>query len=99
MLDKPHTPAATLSRARAIARRNGIRHAYTGNVHDPAGGSTYCHGCGKLLIERDWYQLGAWNLNREGRCRFCGTALPGVFEEKPGTWGQRRLPVRIAEFA
>jgi pyruvate formate lyase activating enzyme len=99
MLDRPHTPAATLSRARSIARKNGVRHAYTGNVHDPAGGSTYCHECGKLLIERDWYELGEWNLNREGRCRFCGTVLPGVFEERAGAWGQRRLPVRIAELA
>jgi pyruvate formate lyase activating enzyme len=99
MLDRPHTPPATLSRARAIAKKNGIRHAYTGNVHDSSGGSTYCHGCGKLLIERDWYELGEWNLNPEGACRFCGTALPGVFEPQPGAWGQRRLPVRIAEFA
>lgn len=99
MLDRPHTPAATLSRARSIARKNGVRHAYTGNVHDPAGGSTYCHECGKLLIERDWYELGEWNLKPGGVCRFCGTTLPGVFEEKPGAWGQRRLPVRIAQFA
>ena len=55
MLDKPHTPPATLTRARQIALANGIRYAYTGNVHDGDGGSTWCHGCGQLLIERDWY--------------------------------------------
>ena len=54
MLDVPVTPMATLSRARDIARRNGVRHAYTGNVHDRQGESTWCHGCGALLIERDW---------------------------------------------
>jgi pyruvate formate lyase activating enzyme len=99
MLDHPHTPAATLTKARSIAKKNGVRHAYTGNVHDSSGGSTYCHACGRLLIEREWYELGEWNLEPEGRCRFCGTTLPGVFEERPGAWGQRRLPVRIAEFA
>ena len=50
MRDKPATPAATLSRARDVARANGVRYVYTGNVHDRAGGSTWCHGCGALLI-------------------------------------------------
>jgi pyruvate formate lyase activating enzyme len=93
--DLPPTPAATLTRARAIARRNGVRHAYTGNVHDAAGASTYCHACGALLIERDWYRLGHWGLDRQGRCQACGTSCPGVFEAQPGHWGSRRLPVRL----
>jgi len=95
MTDRPPTPAATLSRARRIALENGIRHAYTGNVHDAAGQSTWCHGCGTLLIERDWYELGAWNLTPDGHCGRCGTSVPGVFEVAPGTWGSRRLPVRL----
>ena len=37
MLDVPHTPPATLTRARDIARRHGLRYVYTGNVHDTAG--------------------------------------------------------------
>jgi pyruvate formate lyase activating enzyme len=96
LLDRPHTPPATLSRARAIAQANGLRYVYTGNVHDRAGQSTYCHACGALLIERDWYELGSWNLVEGGRCAACGERCAGVFEERPGTWGSRRLPVRIA---
>jgi pyruvate formate lyase activating enzyme len=42
MLDKPPTPPAALSRARRIALKNGVRYAYTGNVRDAEGGSTYC---------------------------------------------------------
>ncbi len=99
MLDKPATPAATLTRARRIAKRNGVRHAYTGNVHDHDGGSTWCHGCGELLIGRDWYVLGAWKLTDDGRCGACGTACAGVFDGPPGTWGARRQPVRLADFA
>ncbi|MFQ6047727.1 MAG: AmmeMemoRadiSam system radical SAM enzyme, partial [Gemmatimonadales bacterium] len=38
MLDKPPTRPATLRRARAIALEQGIRYAYTGNVHDLEGG-------------------------------------------------------------
>jgi pyruvate formate lyase activating enzyme len=93
--DRPPTPPATLTRAREIARARGLRHVYTGNVHDPTGQSTYCAACGALLVERDWYEIGAWNLE-SGCCPACGEPCPGVFEERPGTWGSRRLPVRVA---
>ncbi len=96
MRDRPPTPPETLSRARRIALANGVRYAYTGNVHDPDGQSTWCHACGALLIERDWYVLGTWNLDGDGCCTACGERLPGVLEERPGAWGSRRLPVRLA---
>ncbi len=95
MLDKPHTAPATLTRAREIARSKGLYYVYTGNVHDTDGGSTWCPGCGELLIERDWYELGEWNLE-DGRCRFCGYQIAGRFENHAGAWGARRLPVKLA---
>jgi pyruvate formate lyase activating enzyme len=95
MLDKPPTRHATLTRSREIAMRNGLRYVYTGNVHDPQGASTFCHGCGALVIERDWYELGDWQLDAEGACRKCGTKVPGVFGGQPGDWGSKRLPVRL----
>jgi pyruvate formate lyase activating enzyme len=93
--DRPPTPPATLTRAREIALANGIRHAYTGNVHDAEGQSTRCHACGAVLIERDWYELGAWRLDERGRCAACGQSCAGVFESTPGRWGPRRVPVRL----
>jgi len=45
MTDVAPTPAATLTRARRIALDNGLRHDYTGNVHDREGGATSCPGC------------------------------------------------------
>ncbi len=96
MTGRPPTPPATLARARRIALDNGIRYAYTGNTHDPAGQSTYRHHCGEVVIERDWYRLGAYQLSPQGQCRTCDTPLPGVFDTTPGTWGPRRLPVRLA---
>ncbi|HSB11244.1 MAG TPA: AmmeMemoRadiSam system radical SAM enzyme [Blastocatellia bacterium] len=98
MLDVPPTPAASLTRARHIAMRNGVRYAYTGNVHDEEGESTYCHHCGAVLIGRDVYVLGEWNLNENGCCKFCGTSAAGVFDARPGKWGPRRLPVRLRDF-
>ncbi|MGE3275714.1 MAG: AmmeMemoRadiSam system radical SAM enzyme [Vicinamibacterales bacterium] len=98
LTDAPATPPSTLTRARQIAMGNGLRYVYTGNVHDEAGGSTYCHGCGERLIGRDGYHLTAWDLDGQGACRFCGTACPGIFEPMPGRWGNRRQPVRLAGF-
>jgi pyruvate formate lyase activating enzyme len=99
MMEAPPTPTVALARARKIAMGNGLRYAYTGNVHDEEGASTYCHGCGAKLIGRDWYKLTAWNLDGEGKCRKCGAACAGVFEASAGTWGARRQPVRLQNFA
>jgi pyruvate formate lyase activating enzyme len=97
MTDKPRTPGSTLARAREIAMRNGVRYAYTGNVHDTSGGSTSCCECGALLIERDWYELGHWGLAQGGRCGQCGATCAGVFEDRPGAHGRKRVPVRLAQ--
>jgi len=99
MLDKPHTPHNVLATARRIAMEQGVRYAYIGNVHDVGKQSTYCHGCGTCVIERDWYALGAWRLDHNGRCLACGTACAGVFDGPPGKWGQKRLPVKLDNFA
>ncbi len=96
MRDVPPTPRATLRRARDLARRAGLHHVYTGNVHDREGDTTYCAGCGAVLIERDWYELLSWNL-RGGTCASCGTPCAGVFEADPGTWGSRRLSVTVGQ--
>ena len=95
MTGVPRTPAATLRRARDIARRNGLRHVFTGNVIDPEGQSTVCHSCGALLIGRDGYTLTAWGLDAEGGCASCGMPCAGRFDPQPGRWGARRQPVRI----
>ena len=95
MLDKPPTPAHSLRRARTIALSKGLRYVYVGNVHDPQGSSTYCHNCGKLLIERDWYELGAYHLANKNQCEHCLAVCPGHFDEVPGHWGAKRLPIRM----
>ncbi len=96
MMDIPSTPPDTLTRARTIALENGVHYAYTGNVHDAAGGSTWCPSCGQKLIGRDWYELSDWRLDARGCCDQCGTPIAGVFEAKPGHWGARRQPVHLA---
>jgi len=99
MMDTPPTPASTLQRARKIALDAGLRFVYTGNIYDPAGQTTYCPSCGKALIVRNGYEILAYELNASGCCRFCGSSIPGRFAERAGSWGARRMPLRIAAFA
>ena len=96
MREHAATPAATLAMARGVAMANGVRYAYTGNVHDPAGASTFCPGCGELLIERDWYRLGKWSLDARGCCANCGWQLPGRLDQAPGPGVARPVRVRFA---
>jgi pyruvate formate lyase activating enzyme len=81
MRDIPATPKATLSRSREIALETGLHYVYTGNVHDFKGSSTYCPGCGEILIGRDWYVLSTWTLTSDGCCGNCGEKIAGVFDE------------------
>ncbi len=95
MLDVSATPPQTLARARRIAMDAGVHFAYTGNVHDPDGDTTFCPSCQTPVIERDWYEILRYDLDPQGACPTCGTVIPGVFEVAAGTWGRRRLPVTL----
>jgi AmmeMemoRadiSam system radical SAM enzyme/AmmeMemoRadiSam system protein B/AmmeMemoRadiSam system protein A len=97
MLDRPRTPHETLIAARDIALKAGLKYVYVGNVDDVTRQSTYCPNCQKLLIERNWYELGEYALNREN-CRHCGTHIAGVFATRPGNWGRKRQPVDMRQF-
>ncbi|HYL24556.1 MAG TPA: AmmeMemoRadiSam system radical SAM enzyme [Burkholderiales bacterium] len=99
MMDLPPTPAATLTRAREIGQLAGLNYVYTGNVHDSAGGSTYCPSCDKALIERDWYRIDAYHVRPDGSCEFCGAQIKGRFGKFERPFGPRRIPVRLAHAA
>lgn len=92
LTDRPPTPPSILIEAREIAIAAGIKYAYTGNVNDKKRQSTYCPKCSNLLIERDWYELGKFNI-KQGSCNKCGSKIKGVFEDKKGDWGRKRLPI------
>jgi pyruvate formate lyase activating enzyme len=99
MRDRPRTPLRTLQRARELALANGLRYVFTGNVSDPAGASTFCHQCGDLLIGRDRYSISHWRVdmvNGSATCGSCNNPLAGVFDARPGSWGARYQPLRIA---
>jgi len=95
MTDLPATPAATLTRARNIARGEGLQYVYTGNVHDPEGGTTYCPGCSAAMIERDWHAIRAYRVDANARCPDCLTPIAGQYDQSAGHFGRRRIPIRL----
>lgn len=72
----PATAVSTLERFRKLALAEGIHYVYIGNVPGHMGGHTYCHGCGRLLVQRTGYLQGEFHI-REGACEFCGAVVPG----------------------
>jgi pyruvate formate lyase activating enzyme len=94
LTEPPPTSPLSLGRARDRALAAGIKHVYTGNIHDSLSQSTYCAGCGALLIERDWYRLGRYELTAEGACRACGRVLAGRFGRAAGQAASRERVVR-----
>lgn len=75
----PPTPVETLERAAQIGRECGLNFVYIGNVYGHAGENTYCPKCQKLVIERLGFIIKENNLVN-GRCRFCGYKMPGVWK-------------------
>lgn len=97
MKDIPATPKSTLVRAREIAMAAGLDYVYTGNVHNTSGDTTYCPGCGAPVIERDWYEINSFKLDRDGQCPQCKTVITGKFDEAAGDFGRKRIPIRMSE--
>jgi pyruvate formate lyase activating enzyme len=74
----PPTPPSALREAREIGLEEGLRYVYTGNVPGDEGEKTFCHGCGKLLIDRYGFAVRKHAV-RGGACPHCGVKVPGVW--------------------
>ncbi len=79
MLDKNHTPLATLQKAYQIGKEAGLAYVYLGNVPNEEYNSTYCPQCKKILIRRKGYSVEVEGIN-EGKCKYCGKGIKGVWE-------------------
>ena len=81
MTDPDDTPAATLLRAAAIGRREGLRYVYAGNLPGAVGGleNTVCPSCGGMLVERRGYVILRRRLTPDGTCPDCSTRIAGYW--------------------
>ena len=79
MSDPQNTTPEMLMRAAAIARGEGLRYVYAGNIPGRVGDleNTRCHACGAMLIERYGYLIQQYRLSADGSCPDCGNRIPG----------------------
>jgi len=75
----PPTPVNILKAAHGIALSEGLKHVYIGNVPGSDAESTICPQCKKTVILRRGYSILQNNIS-EGKCRFCGAPVAGVWE-------------------
>ena len=78
MMNLPPTPVKTLEAHVAVGRKAGLHYVYIGNVPGHPDESTYCPGCGRVLIGRYGYEILEYNLDIHNDCRFCGYHTPIV---------------------
>ncbi len=72
----PVTPVKTLEDHYRVAKDEGLKYVYIGNVPGHPYEHTYCPSCGRPVIKRYGFDIIEWNLDDEMRCRFCGYRLP-----------------------
>jgi pyruvate formate lyase activating enzyme len=79
MTDPENTTPEMLIEAASIARRNGLRYVYAGNIPGGVGDleNTRCHNCQAMLVQRYGYFIEDYRLTADGSCPDCGTAIPG----------------------
>ena len=74
--NKPRTPLSVLLNARNIAKKEGIKYCYLGNVYRDDVSNTHCTNCNNLLIQRFGLTIINKGLNKQNKCTKCGTIAP-----------------------
>jgi pyruvate formate lyase activating enzyme len=77
LMDRPSTSIRTLTAAREIGVRAGLKYVYTGNVPGEEGEKTFCYACGKVLIDRWGFNVSNYAIIH-GACKYCGALIDGV---------------------
>ena len=72
----PRTPEKTLEKAYKIAKEEGLKYVFIGNVHNHELENTYCPKCQKLLIERTIMGVNKFLLKKDLKCLKCGEKIP-----------------------
>ena len=75
----PATPVQTLENAWNIARTEGIKFVYIGNVPGSHATDTICPNCKEVVVERSGYNIKNYRITEDGNCQHCNTRIPGVW--------------------
>ncbi len=90
LINLPPTPVETVEMAYRVAKEEGLKFVYIGNIPGHEGENTYCPKCGKPLIVRYGFEITEYNVTEDGRCKYCGEPIPivGTYTKKhyKGMW-------------
>ncbi|HEX2013751.1 MAG TPA: AmmeMemoRadiSam system radical SAM enzyme [Nitrososphaera sp.] len=78
MMEFESTPVATLEKHHAIAKEEGLKYAYIGNVPGHPLEDTYCPECNSEVVGRYGFSIDSWNLDANNCCKNCGYPIPIV---------------------
>lgn len=88
------TPISTLENARRMGQKEDLKYVYLGNVPGHIGENTYCHECGKLLIQRNVFDIVHYKI-KEGKCPYCYTSFPGKLSSWTQIWEKQRQRLSV----
>src|SRR5207237_8552787 len=71
MMEFPWTPVETLEKHCAVAKEEGLKYVYIGNVSGHPLENTYCPGCGAVAIKRYGFDITGWYLDKDNKCKKC----------------------------
>ncbi|MGC8975090.1 MAG: AmmeMemoRadiSam system radical SAM enzyme [Thermoprotei archaeon] len=71
----PETPVKTLEKLAEVAKSEGLKYVYIGNVPGHPLENTYCPNCGELLIRRYGFYIAEWRLTNSNKCPKCGYSV------------------------
>lgn len=75
MIDYPPTEVGDLEKLAGVAREEGLKYVYIGNVWGHPLENTYCPKCGHRVIERRGFFIVKWDLTEDNRCPVCGAKI------------------------
>ena len=76
MMDYEPTPVKTLEKHYQVAKEEGLKYVYLGNVPGHPWEHTYCSACNKIVVKRFGFDIQGWNMDKDNKCKFCGNQIP-----------------------
>jgi len=76
MMDYESTPIKTLEKHYQIAKEEGLKYVYLGNVPGHPWEHTYCSECNQIVVKRFGFDIRGWNMDKDNKCKFCGNQIP-----------------------
>ena len=76
MMEYPSTPVETLEKHYEVAKSQGLKYVYLGNVPGLKWEHTYCSACNKIVVKRYGFDIQEWHLDDNNRCEYCSNLIP-----------------------